>query len=214
MNSGNPYPDYDPRNGCSFGGIRRRTLDPVFDAHFQPLGSRPPGRQPNPQNQSILNPSMPPNPLAAPPRFVTEITDYDRLVFMHKLTLATREKNGLVLPDWEHHFLGGFLQSPRQSLWFTSGRRSVVDRMWQRFGMEIGHPHPADPLAPVYKIPAADPDACQYLVREDGRQRPCNEPATCLEPGKLRYCALHGESVERDMKRQGKTIRMINVSTP
>ena len=56
----------------------------------------------------------------------------------------------------------------------------------------------------------ADPAGCEYLVKLDGVYRHCNEPATCQEPGRLRYCSMHGEAAVLAMKWVGKTLRLIN----
>lgn len=138
------------------------------------------------------------------------ITDHQRLEFMRRLASDVRGKNGLLLPEWESNFLASFLQSSRPSLWFTEGRRTVVDRMWMRFGPDIHFPHPLDTIAERPKMAPADSTGCEYLVKgEDGRQHRCNEPATCQEPRHLRYCDAHGQQVEQAMKRMGKTLALI-----
>jgi hypothetical protein len=137
------------------------------------------------------------------------ITDQQRLEFMQKLAADVRGKNGIVLPEWESHFLASFLQSSRPAFWFTDGRRKATDRMWARYGPELNHPHPLDMVTERPKMAPADADGCEYLIRDEGRQRHCNDPATCQEPGKLRYCTMHGEAVVRDLKRAGKRIALI-----
>lgn len=140
------------------------------------------------------------------------ITDQQRLEFMRKLATDARGKNGVLLPEWENGFLASFLNSSRPSLWFTEGRRPVTDQMWMRYGADINHPHPLDRVTERPRIADADPTGCEYLVRLDGRQQRCNDPATCQEPGRLRYCAMHGEAVVLAMKRANKIIRLINLS--
>lgn len=130
--------------------------------------------------------------------------------FLKKLAANVALKNGVLLPEWESHFLGNFMEAGARVNWFTDGRRLATDRMWRRFGGEINWPHPSDTVTERPRMADADPTGCEYLVREDGRQRRCNEPATCQEPGRLRYCSMHGEVVVRDMKRAGKTLRLIN----
>jgi hypothetical protein len=132
------------------------------------------------------------------------ITDLQRSEFLAKLHASMRAKNGVLLPDWESAFLASWLAAMAGSRWFTDGRRMATDKMWMRFGGEINWPHPLDTVALTQlAIADADADGCQYLVREDGRQRRCNDPATCREPGKLRYCDCHAQAVERDCKRAG-----------
>ena len=142
------------------------------------------------------------------------INDHQRFEFMSKLATDVRSKNGILLPEWESRFLASWMQSSRQTLWFTEGRRVATDRMWARYGAELNHPHPLDAVLVRPTIPPADADGCEYLVRGDddrcGPPHRCNEPATCQEPGRLRYCAMHGASVVRDMKRAGKSIALIN----
>lgn len=136
-------------------------------------------------------------------------TDYDFCQFLDHLAVDVKSKNGLILTDWESGFLATYVGLPTQAFHFTEGRRRAVDRMWRRYGAEINFPHPLDCVSQRSIIPQSGPDGCEYLVRDEGRQRRCNSPATCQEPGKLRYCAMHGEAVERDMKRAGKKIALI-----
>jgi len=138
------------------------------------------------------------------------ITDSQRQEFLQKLGTDVRGKNGIILPEWESQFLASFLQTSRPG-WFTEGRRTATDRMWMRYGPEINWPHPADRVTERPRLAAADPTGCEYLLREDGRQRRCNEPATCQEPGRLRYCQMHAEAVVKAMKFAGKTLRLINL---
>jgi hypothetical protein len=137
------------------------------------------------------------------------ITDQQRIEFLQKLGAEVRGKNGIMLTEWESQFLGSFLQCHPPAVWFTIGRRPSVDKLWMRYGAEINWPHPKDRVAERPKIPQADATGCEYLVREDGRQRRCNDPAEFQEPGRLRYCRMHAEAVERDLKRAGKNISLI-----
>lgn len=138
------------------------------------------------------------------------ITDSQLAEFLAKLNADARGKNGVLLPDWESHFLASFMEAGARVNWFTDGRRLATDRMWRRFGGEIGWPHPSDTVSEQPRLADADPAGCEYLVRLDGRQQRCNEPATCQEPGRLRYCRMHGEAAVQAMKRIGKTLRLIN----
>lgn len=137
------------------------------------------------------------------------ITDLQYLEFLRKLVVDQRGKNSLNLSEWESHFLGSFSASARQNLWLTEGRRKIVDRMWCKYGPELNHPHPLDTVTERPKMAPADPDGCEYLVRLDSVQQRCNEPAEFQEPGRLRYCRMHAEAVEKAMKWSGKKIALI-----
>ena len=140
----------------------------------------------------------------------TLINDQQFTEFLQKLAADVRSKNGVLLTAWESDFLGTFLGLPTGAFHFTDARRAAVDRMWRRYGGEINFPHPLDVVHERPAIPPADPSGCQYLVRdEERRQRRCNEPATCQEPGRLRYCELHGEAAVQAMKRAGQTLRLV-----
>ena len=143
------------------------------------------------------------------------ITDPQRLEFMLKLAADVRRPHGVLLSEWEAEFMASFIRFPQLGFFIRNGQPSVgrqqtVDRMWMRYGGEIDWPHPMDSVGERATIPEADPDGCQYIVREDGRQARCNAPATCREPGRLRYCATHGEAVQRDCKRAGIKFCLIN----
>ena len=140
------------------------------------------------------------------------ITDFQLCDFLKKLGENAAGKNGVLLPEWESHFLASFLEAGARVNWFTEGRRLATDRMWRRFGPEINWPHPADCVSATKReIAPASADGCEYLVRDaGGPQRRCNDPATVQEPGRLRYCSMHGEAAVAAMKRAGKTLRLIN----
>jgi hypothetical protein len=139
-------------------------------------------------------------------------TDFQYLGFMKRLAEDQRGKNGLILSEWEQKFLASFVQAQRQSLWFTPGRREATDRMWRRLGPELNFPHPLDTVAERPALAPADASGCEYLVRDEaGRQRRCNEPATCREPGRLRYCEAHGETVRLAMKRTNMNFRLVRL---
>lgn len=128
------------------------------------------------------------------------LTDYQYGQFMDRLAEDQRGKNPLVLGEWENNFLASYRQSARPSLWFTLLRRKAAERMWMKWGGELGLPHPDDNVSEFAKI-EADPNGCEFLVTgEDRRQRRCNEPAVCREPRRLRYCQAHREQVERAVK--------------
>lgn len=137
------------------------------------------------------------------------ITDLQFIEFLQKLLADQRGKNPMILTEWEQQFLGSFSATSRQTLWLTNGRRAAVDRMWRKLGPELNFPHPLDTVTERPKMADADPTGCEYLVRLDGRQQRCNEPATLREPGRLRYCQIHGEAAVKAMERSGKTLRLI-----
>ena len=137
------------------------------------------------------------------------ITDHQFCQFLDRIAADVKSKNGLVLTEWESNFLGTYLGLPTGAFHFTEGRRKAVDRMWRRYGAELNFPHPLDTATERPKIPAADPDGCEYLVRDEGRQSRCNSPAEFQEPGHLRYCRMHAEAVELALKRSGKRIALI-----
>ena len=139
------------------------------------------------------------------------ITDFQLIEFLQKLLADQRGKNPMILTDWEQQFLGSFSATSRQTLWLTNGRRAAVDRMWRKLGPELNFPHPLDTVTERPQIAEADPSGCEYLVRLDGRQQRCNEPATLREPGRLRYCRIHGEAAVKAMDRAGKTLRLVNI---
>ena len=126
------------------------------------------------------------------------ITDQQFVEFLNLLAADVRGKNGIILTAWESDFVNTFCHLPNGAFHFTDPRRQAVDRMWRRYGAELNHPHPLDRVAERPAIPAADAGGCEYLVKgDDGRQHRCNEPATCREPGRLRYCEMHGAAVKR-----------------
>jgi hypothetical protein len=137
------------------------------------------------------------------------IADCQFAEFLDKLAADVKCRNGIILTEWESQFVGTYIGLPTNAFHFTEGRRKAVDRMWRRYGAELNWPHPLDAVHERPKMAKADPTGCEYLVRLDGVQQRCNGPATCQEPGKLRYCAMHGEAVERDMKRAGRRIALI-----
>ena len=139
------------------------------------------------------------------------IADQHRVEFLNKLAADVRGKNGVMLTPWENDFVASFIRFPTTGF-FSEGRRVATDRIWMRYGPELNYPHPLDTVTERPRMADADPAGCEYLVRDDGGpQRRCNEPATCQEPGRLRYCAMHGDAVVKAMKFAGKTIRLVNL---
>ena len=137
------------------------------------------------------------------------ISNPQALEFMNRLVADQRGKNSLNLTEWEERFLSGFSQAYRGWAWFTEGRIKSVDRIWRRYGPEMNFPHPLDTVHERPKMAPADSGGCEYLVRDEGRQRRCNDPATCREPGRLRYCEVHGRAVEQECKRSGIKIALV-----
>jgi len=131
------------------------------------------------------------------------ITDHQRFEFMQKLAAAARAANGLLLEDWENRFLTSWLQSSRPTLWFIGERPKYTDRLWMKYGFEIGLPFPLA-KSPSTKLADADADACEYLVRDENRQMArCNAPAAFVNRNNFRYCADHAEQVQKDLRRRG-----------
>jgi len=133
------------------------------------------------------------------------ITNEQRAEFLRKL-----DGSDLVVTDWEAQFIASFLGAYRWWNWFTAGRQASVDQMWMKYGAMLALPYPvARPTGKNLPIEDAAPDACQYRVMEDGRQRVCNEPAELMRANRFRYCRAHGDQVRADLKRRGKTIHLI-----
>lgn len=131
------------------------------------------------------------------------ITDQQFIHFLEKLHASTRAENGVLLTEWENKFLASWLNRGRQSPgWLTTGRREAVNKMWMSYGGEINWPHPMDRVTAV-KIPEADADGCEFYVKLDGVQQHCNAPASWINKNKFRYCAEHGEAVQKDLRRRG-----------
>lgn len=134
-----------------------------------------------------------------------ENNDFGRGAFLRKMLLHSGTFN---LSDWEQRFLHSFSSVGRSSLWFTPKRRLAVDQLWIKFGNEpeIGMPFLAG--APVQAI-EADPSGCQFKLYEDGKQRPCNEPAVMMRQSGFRYCQSHTDEVLRTLKRRGQTMHLL-----
>ena len=127
-------------------------------------------------------------------------TDAQLCELLDRLAAEVRKPNGLLVSDWENDFIGSYLGLPNGAFHFTEKRRRAIEKMWRQHGAEINWPHPQDRVSERPKIPAADPGGCEYLEKDDddrGRQHRCNLPATCREPGRLRYCESHGAAVKR-----------------
>ena len=137
------------------------------------------------------------------------INDQQFCGFLDALAADVKRPNGLILTDWENDFLGTYVGLPTGAFHFTEGRRKAVDRMWRRYGAELNHPHPLDAVTSD-KGRVASPAGCEYKVRgDDGRQSPCNEPATRQRQNGFRYCSEHADQVQQEMKRLGKTITLV-----
>jgi len=128
------------------------------------------------------------------------ITDHQLMTFMLKMSSDQRDKNALLLTEWESNFVASFARSANPSNWFTQGRRASTEKLWMRYGGELKHPHPLDAVAERPTVADADPDGCEYLVRDAGRQARCNQPAVLMEPRHLRYCQIHADQVRRACK--------------
>ena len=141
------------------------------------------------------------------------ITDHQLFCFMQALAANVRSSNGVLLTDWEAQFLGSFTASSRPTLWFTgdmvSGRRASTDRLWRRYGAELNHPHPLDAAGPVNRASdEASPDGCEFWIKDEGRQRRCNEPAEVVTRRDFRLCRMHADEVIKNMRREGKSVEL------
>ena len=124
------------------------------------------------------------------------ITDAQRAAFL--LKLVTSE---LGVDDWEKRFLGSFMEAGHTARWFTDGRRKSAEAMWRKYGAELKHIFPM--VSTRKPLPKADDDGCEFLVKLDGVQQPCNEPAAFVNRNQFRYCVKHEEQVQRDLRRRG-----------
>ena len=132
----------------------------------------------------------------------SSITDADRGTLLRKL-----QRTSLILSQWEENFLLNFVAATH--FFWTDARRVSVDKMRMKYGCEpeIKMPFPLE-KSTAPKHAEADADCCQFLVRMDGRQQPCNDPAAWQRHNGFRYCEMHADAVQRDLKRQGKTIHL------
>lgn len=137
------------------------------------------------------------------------INDQQFCEFLNALAVNVKRDDGVLLSEWEQLFLGNYIGLPTGAFHFTPARRQAVDRMWRKYGADLELPHPLDLVSERPKMAEADPTGCQYLVREDGRQRRCNEPAEFIEFGRLRYCQPHAEAATKECERAGITLRLI-----
>ena len=136
------------------------------------------------------------------------ITNQQLCGFMNALAANVRGKNGLILSDWENDFLTSYLilACPQ---WFTPGRRASAEKLWMRYGGEINQPHPLDAAGPVNRTSdEASPDGCEFWMKDEGRQRRCNEPAELVGRRGLRYCRMHADEVIKNMRREGRSIEL------
>lgn len=139
------------------------------------------------------------------------ITNEERAGFLRKL-----DQSDLVVTDWEAEFIASFLNSYRWYMWFTPGRIAACDKMILKYGHEPEIGFDFTPTRPV-EFPAVHPNGCQFLVNaadNDRRQKPCNEPATKMRRNGFRYCDVHAEQVQRDLKRIGKIIELFPARLP
>ena len=142
------------------------------------------------------------------------ITDQQRCEFLDKLAVSARAADGVLLTNWESEFLASYIRQPQPAFFSpggapSQGRRDSVNRMWMKYGGEIGLPHPLDRVSEATPIAPADADGCEYIVRDEGRQRRCNEPAAYQRPNGFRYCENHAEAVKADVKRRGIKMTLI-----
>lgn len=136
------------------------------------------------------------------------VTDAERVKFLFALAANVSLPNGLFISPWESNFLHSFTVDSRPSLWFTPPRRVAADKMRMKYGSEpeIGMPFPLPNS--TARLPEAAAGCCQFIVRGDGLQRPCNTPAEQVRQNGFRYCAAHAEAVQRDLQRRGKSLAL------
>ncbi|HEV2692265.1 MAG TPA: hypothetical protein VG347_05160 [Verrucomicrobiae bacterium] len=125
------------------------------------------------------------------------ITNEQCYLFLMRLDNDQRSKNPIVLDEFETGFFASWMEAGQPTNWFSKGRIAVIDRMWRRYCVDLDFKHPLQVVTERQPVPDADPDCCQYIMREDGKQQRCNEPATCREVNRLRYCEAHGAHVKR-----------------
>ncbi len=127
------------------------------------------------------------------------ITDYERQLFLEKL-----HGSQLILSEWEQRFISGYWGAARRGLWFTPGRRESADKMRMKYGAEpdIAMPFPLAESTPS-QIAPADAGCCEFIMRDEGRQRRCNDPAEYQRQSGFRYCENHADEVKADVKRRG-----------
>ncbi len=132
------------------------------------------------------------------------ITDQDRAKFMELLLAASRAENGVLLTEWESLFLASYTHTQQYWRWFTDGRRQGTDNLWRKYGTIIGSPFPGAEVTAKNPVTiAAAADGCEFFVKLDGRQQRCNETAIYVNKNGFRYCGLHGDNVQRDLRRRG-----------
>lgn len=128
-----------------------------------------------------------------------ELEDRRRWKFLVALGNGRERVPGLVLSDWEDHFLANQVQ--RKSLipagcliQFTARERTAIDAMQRRYAGRL--PAPQRPTLP--QLPPADPGCCEYAVRnEDGRRVRCNVKAAWTTPLGKRLCQEHHDLREK-----------------
>lgn len=140
--------------------------------------------------------------------------DFERCKFMEKLIASVSSDDGLLVTDWEDQFLRSYAGTQQYHRWFTPGRRSATDRLWQKYGSMIDLPFIPVPSNGAGQMAEADPTGCEFLVRrQDGQcgsyQCRCNEPAELMRANGFRYCGAHADQVQRDLKRTGKVIHLV-----
>lgn len=112
-----------------------------------------------------------------------------------------------VLPsDWERRFLESFGHGNHTG-WFTEGRRKSTEAMWRKYGAMINHPFPGDCVTAT-NLPKANADGCEYIVKLDGVQQCCNEPAAWENRRRFRYCEMHREVVLKELRRRGGVMEL------
>ncbi len=145
----------------------------------------------------------------------SDITDLDRAKFLEKLWEASRSHDGILLFGWAADFVASYKKAYRNWQWFTDGRRVATDELRIKFGNEpeIAMPFPLANSSPA-DHPAADPGCCMFLIRDEGRQQPCNAPAVCQRKSGFLYCEMHRDAVQADLKRRTGKVLALYPFTP
>lgn len=129
--------------------------------------------------------------------------DNRRGAFLRKLDAGKVDLEGFEL-DFVSSFLGdrALKDAGLDFQWFTPKRRAVVDRMMHQHDVGSLTLPSSAPIFPRKEIVRADVGTCQYLMREDGAQRECGQPAAYKGRARpfLLYCQSCGEMVSRSFE--------------
>lgn len=114
--------------------------------------------------------------------------------------LRAIDGDAVTLNEFEAGFVADFVRQRGKAdpaldfQWFTPNRRTVVDRMIQRYGMRFVKPVPN-----VTTLPPAEAGKCEYLVKGERRNERCGQPATVSRNG-FSLCAACDEIRARGLQ--------------